>query len=714
MTSGISMLKIIQKDMKQRLWIAILVFLVGFLMMPVVVLLMIQSFHNASLHMAGPGEIENLMYAMSEPLHAILKAPSNFMIVAAIVAAFMAAGSGFHYLHSEQMSDFYGSIALKREKQYFAFFTSGALLVLIPTLLDWLISIILLMTALPGSVSMSLGSMAVSFLYHVLYFLAVYAAVSLGMLLAGRTLTGMILGGLLLGYGPLLQNLSYALATTCFDTFYGEIDKAVQGFLSPATSFLTVIKGGLGLAFIISAGYFLLAVGLSLLVIRKRPFEAAGNAFIYAPMQSIIKILTGIPGAILFGLFLSLFTASDRVPWMFIYTALGAGILCVIIDLILTMSASSILKGYRSSLVIVAGAVLIVLIAKLDLFGYDSYLPKVVDIESASVWTGDMFGCQGTYSDYTSERPAAFGTSPLAGDYTLRSMNVENWQPIYDLAKEAIEQGDDKGRSPDLDEGANPVIYFNISFTRKNNTKVFRSYHVPAVDFDKAMDQLSEDKGFREKQYLTADLKGTHFRTMEIQSYLFRVEEKQSLALNEEEADQLCSLIQKESQKEQFSSYLKEEPAGMIYLSDSRRYGMGSAGDSGREIYGVYIYPFYTRTIDFLKEKGITLDQPMDYGEISSLEFEFYNKDFSENTAVRTDNGMSVRIDDPAAIRKVMEGTRYYWPWYNMKGEQADGTLGIHSKKQDYPYWSDVQIMSEEARTILSEAAPAHPEGTGN
>ncbi|MEE0955205.1 MAG: DUF6449 domain-containing protein [Eubacterium sp.] len=702
------MTKLLVKDLRQRLWIAVLVLIIGFVTLPVGAMMIIRNARAQQSGITIGVSLAEIAEDAGRGLTGLFSAPSAILVMAAVVAAFMAAGSGFHYLHSVRSNDFYGSLAIKREKLFFTFFLSGALLVLVPIFLDWAAAGIIAAASGFLPVTFGFGSFIVNFLYHALYFLAVYAMVSLGMLLAGRTFIGLILGAVMLGYAPFIKLLTIDLSTQFFSTYYNTAGAGTLQKLSPAAAALA--EGGNPDFWTVSLGWLAVCLILCFFAAGRRPAEAAGNAFLFDRMQSVIKVLCGIPSALFFGDFMGqiLINGAGRGIY-FLYTGIGALIISVIMDLFMNLNAFSIFKKWRSTLVILGGALLILVAFRFDITGFDSYLPGESEIREAGISSGTEMTCQGDSYWNSSDSFYNGGYDGMDGEKAeLINSETENWQPIYQLAEEGI-QNLKSDQITSVEEET--VCQVNVTFVLKNGKRVYRTYSIPAEHYGQTLEELSQDEDYRKQVYFYRQLAPEFVTTMEVHDMDDFFSDGTEVSLSQEEAEEFCRLVKEDSMKLSMKDYLETDPVCMIYPAMDEQ----AAKEADREEWNVsdfYLYPQFTESIAFLKEKGVDLSKRTDSSEVSEILAAVYDEsgEDSETTDTAVDTVVDVdlayhKITDREEIEKIINGTKRTYEWSDLIGRKGQVHLIIRGKGTDISDENDYTIEDDSIKEIIAKGS---------
>ena len=125
---------------------------------------------------------------------------------------------------------------------------------------------------------------------------------------------------------------------------------------------------------------------LSAVLYRKYPSEAAGNALAFPRSAPVLKVLACIPGAFIITDMIHTFTGMSLEKWFFPLSILTVLILTLFVSNIsIGMDLRAIWRGWKSTLISIAGVAAIVSVLQFDLIGYDSYMPDEDNVARISI-----------------------------------------------------------------------------------------------------------------------------------------------------------------------------------------------------------------------------------------------------------------------------------------------------------------------------------------
>ena len=159
--------------------------------------------------------------------------------IVVIGAAVLLAMTGFSYLHAGKKTDFYHSLPLKREELFMISFSSGFLTFLLP----YLVSVAL--TCLVGAVYGGFSEQTAATLFqamgiHILFFVVIYSAAILAVLLTGNLFTALLAFLGMMSYGWLVY-MAYQMLNDRFLYTMGNFgNSSMEYFLSPVISYIGV------------------------------------------------------------------------------------------------------------------------------------------------------------------------------------------------------------------------------------------------------------------------------------------------------------------------------------------------------------------------------------------------------------------------------------------------------------------------------------------
>ena len=431
MTSGSSLsinMRRLQKDLlARRLWVIIFVTLPLILIYPVLCGLQLASVYPRFSPSAQP------VSGITGTVVSIVTIDAIPVILFSIAAVFLAL-QGFSHLFHKDRTDFYESLPFTRKNRFVLVYTNGLLIFLCAYVLAMLLTFVFAIAyGARGSVLLPVIGFAV--LRFFLFFAAVYAVCTVGVMLAGSALYAIILAGFLFLAPSVYEGMAFSYADTFLKTWVDVYDFKL--FLNPFYRLL--VKNGItgypdgslyySLAektewsselFFAQAAEalphmmllflcFAVATAASYLLYKKRKAEWAGTTICHKPVHVFVKIVTAAGSAIVIALAIH--------SWFFYeqsWTAV-ASVRMLVMLVVIAVAVSLFLEGmYRRSvreafsgkghiLAACALAVLFFLVFRLDVFGYDRFAPDKAGVTSYAVVldSGGMVSYQFVTEDET-------------------------------------------------------------------------------------------------------------------------------------------------------------------------------------------------------------------------------------------------------------------------------------------------------------------------
>ena len=219
MTSSISFYKLLKEDIKKRVWLLCIFAGIFLVVLPIATAMQIDSILYWS--------SDDMNYAKSWFLETELgnEWVGFFMIAGAVLGAV----TSFTHLHSRRQLDFYHSLPVKREEWLAVSYISSFIQIIIPCILSYVIRYLIGVTkgvtgqksaeALATMIGITLLS------YHLVYIVS-----SIGMIITGKMLTGILMIGVLQIWYPFAAALKNMVMGTAFETYFST--EAVVGYQS--------------------------------------------------------------------------------------------------------------------------------------------------------------------------------------------------------------------------------------------------------------------------------------------------------------------------------------------------------------------------------------------------------------------------------------------------------------------------------------------------
>lgn len=619
MTSRNYLLKSITGNLRRNLWLIILFFLGFFAVGPVRLLVSLDAArHTAAPYPSGFTMEEYLRWTFRSNI----SLNDSMTIALVVVCAALAAFAGFLYLYSQEKTDFYHSLPLKREKLFAVQFISGFLIFLIPCLLNLLISFGI--GGVYGAIDLSaLEAAGIQILFAVVYFLAVYGAGVLAVLLTGNLFAGILGFIALVAYGPVLYLTYTRLNYHFFDTLVPEMESGIGEFFSPVTAYIqagSLYGRGETVTPYLLYGILLAAVLIlaDVLVYRLRPSESFHRTIAFKKLEPVIKVC-GLPPLVLL---VALFFGSQMYEgffWMAAAALVLTLIFSAVYDFLCTMDIRTALKPRISTGVILAGLVLILGGYQMDITGVDRYLPGEEKIASMSVYFNSINGQLG-YPE---------GTGAASLSVFLKENRVEDFHDIYRLAQKGVEYYEENGAYDQQDTSAEAggaqqtQVSIYIGYHLKSGQDVYRLYYLPETEeLVENVEEIYDNWEYRETVLPTsyidpADIEG-------IDTYSFS-EAGKPLNLSKNSADIFMKTYKGELENLTFAQSREEKVVGYMELQEN------AEGDQGYYLYDDYIYTYYLpvyesfeKTRELLEDMGNPMPAEISAEEVEAIDLSRY------------------------------------------------------------------------------------------
>ena len=601
----ISLVRFIRQEISLSYWLPVLISVIAFFEYPMRLYLVLNI--NNLYAEKGKNYAEMIHSLRIKALESSLGTSDIPTILSVGVAALLCACTMFYYLDSRERTDFYHSLALTRNELYCVKFAAGWLAAAVPYLVNVFGGYFLFGGVYGLLTRDTLRTVAGSALFFLLAFSAIYGVCILAMILTGRLLTGLLTGIFFLGYGPTCFYLISSLILDKFVTYSSYTDRGgnVIWLLSPfslmwlrgdrlSSLFGTLLPDriqSLLLPGLFLAGYFVFSFMFGLFLYRRRRSEAAENSLCYHGFGACVKLLVSVPGGIAFGALLSRSTDSSSVSWV-VFSVIGVFLINGIIEFIYSRDLKSIPRHWASLAAEYAGTALLLTLMIVNPFGYDRWLPETDQILSMSmIPNGEGIRILGEYS-YLDMRQNAI---PM-----LKKTETEDFMSIYKLAEEGVKN------AKQADEAAyNPNIC--VMFHMKNGVVAYRQYQVSDETLQKAENVLSMDSSWRKNSYPANYMDPSAIESVEICPWEIAKGTGTTPDLSEEEINDLIQALRDDSNAADLTTIQKQVPVGTI-LFTPKDWSEGISMDGRQmDVYEVYLYPEYGRTLEFLNNHGINL-----------------------------------------------------------------------------------------------------------
>lgn len=636
----------LKQNAKRRNWCYLINTITLFLMLPVSMLVTMSG--TASMDYTEKKRVE-MLYGTAIDLIGFNSIVAFFILILAMFTAIQ----GYSYLHSRKKVDMYHSQPVSNCKRYWAIYLNGVLSFLVPYMICDVLSVIIAGTyGVVDGRMIQIGLMAI--LLNQCFFMAVYAVVIAVVMLTGNRMT-VIAGSIaLLFFGALLAMVygiyrsiyfyTYYVNTTGFyGSFWGIQYTNDTLFRWSAAGFLMAV--GDGYQYVVTekmpvselflkygglfGGTILMAVlftVVSYVLYGKRKAESAGTSMAFPATKNFFELVIGIPLALLIGNLIGA-TAGNSDAFFMLGAVLGMILVHIVFQLIYEADISKVFKRWGILVAGAAGALAVILVMYLDLFGFDSYVPKASELESAAYNIN-----YSTYLDLdnTDKYSAEYYNGIDGEKYQEEHMYYTDIDNIMALAKESIFVKEKSlfghhkicnmvdERNLDYEMGNERYLEITVCYRFKNGDEVRRLLYIDKEESAEALAKLVESREYKESYFQIYDERivgengGKEFN-MELDDGFQTYKVEKDLAAGLREA-YLADL-----DKFTYEMGMNERPLALINIYQDY--------DNDWPKYCCYIYPEYTETLNYLAENEIYKPISLDDLKPEKITFTTYDEE---------------------------------------------------------------------------------------
>lgn len=659
MTSKISFFKMVKQDCRRRMWIAVVLGLLFAAVLPIAALMNLQRYEAQ----AGivyeteqetgtePGfrEEEKQVQDLQEDCAAqILGIADESKFLISLLGAVMAGISGFSYLHSRKKQDLFHSIPVRREILFLVQQASGFLLWLAPFLGAWILT--LLAAAVKGILTGAVWAASFQGLgLAVLVFLLPYETVILAMLLTGKLLTAVLGMGVFFLYGPFLTVLaeSYLLFFQTY-TPEGSVWWNELSWITPLAPVFWVLEDGRSfwrLSLFAAAALFLFFFGMMLY--RIRPTERAEQSMAFVKSQTGIRWALVIPLSLGAGQLACGLAYRHEAAWLCFGILAGVVILSGVVEVIYSFDFRKAFSHWKQMVLMAAASLAVGSIFVFDLTGYDTWLPEESEVESMAV---EAPSWQQVCEEYYFEE----GTNGEVSLDAREQMEIRNFGPVYEMAREGASQKDQTGDCTQI------TVWFHM----KSGKTIGRQYLLPVQMVDEGMEKLMEDPDYLRAEYpiLTEDISC-------YQSVSFYGNNGEMLfgGTGKVRIAKFAEAYRADLQEQETESWKQAEQLGILKFESSAGSGSIFARD----------YPVdttFVRTLECLEEMGVTVKRIQDM-DVAAIRAEYCKEDGGWEEQM---------IEDPQQIALLLpQLTTGKNGWGERLGKESDCSFELLTKERE-------------------------------
>lgn len=586
------------------------------------------------------------------------------VIIAVVIVAIISAIGGFSYLFSKQKVDLYHSLPEKRGTLFTANYIAGFVGFIIPYFVFTVITLIL---GEACGVLDAIGikaSLIFSFI-NILGFVGVYTVTVIAVMLTGNAIVSILATGVFMLYGPIVFTLANMLKSRFFLTCssFSQGNGILKSSIVPMYFELTEGMNGLYGRYDLVASRFIIyilvvaaLIAASYFIYGMRPSEAAGKAMAFKKIMPVISVMLLVPAALYGGLaFEAIASGGGHIEygWLIFGSAVVILIGHFIIQAIYFSDFKSLFKNMINPGVAAGITAIIFVIFICDITGYDSYMPKGNELESAAITTAGLHGNLEYYNfdaecDEYGNRNTWIGTN----EYRLNNMNITDSELVYGFVTAALEDTREFQKKLDSDDpnkyDDNASLYFEVRYRLKGGKTVSRSYVLDAAAHLEVLDKLYSSEEYKNGVFNILTMSEDELTDIAVACPLGEIPVK----LSKNQMRELVKTYRKELIAHDIYDLKDNVPVGCLY----KNYQVDESGSMFYYRVGTsYIYPSFEKTISLLKEYGIDFDKYMSASNVESIIV--HNSHYYEDDGVsqyhKEDEQQYTSMEDISAIMEV-------------------------------------------------------------
>lgn len=639
MTSRKLFFRLIWQDFKKRIWCPILIFVVYLLSMEVPLL------NQFDMMKRYPTE---LPYDMKHSLANDFFSPDGSIAVLfmTVVIAAVCAFGGYAYLHSRKQLDTYHSMPVKREVLFFSKYVSGLFMFVVPFALHIFLCLVIGMTN--GAFSWHGIVNAAGFLViQILCFLLIYSLCIVAVCLTGNMIISILGSCVLVGYSTILSYLKEMLCNKFLYTYvysYGEefwafspIGMLMKLFedvneyreLNTGFSYRCVVSYSFVIAFAV-----LVFTVIGAFLYQKRATEAAGRSIAFPITEPFIKSIVVLPVSIIAGFFIGDIAGSSSFGWLVFGISFGFFVSALLMEVIFRLDIKCVFHHWKQLVFNGACLILIVVVFKYDVLGYNTYVPDEQELAGCAVSIYDLLDIN------VEKRSERYGYQYIdAQEYRFDNMNVLDNPSVMALANKAATDGlklkeydyyegiEDSPEYEEIEYQEQNYRLISFKYTKNNGKEIYRRYWIDIADEESLalLADIFNDTDYKLGAFpILSNGWKKEYGSIECRSKDFI----DTVKLSAERQARLFEVYQSDLMKLTLDDVRNTMPLGNITFyenTDHHQYAYGGSED------GYKIYPQFTATIELLKEYGFDYTEELATDRIKKVIVGIYSEELEED-----------------------------------------------------------------------------------
>lgn len=595
MTSNRSLfnLKLFKEEYKKYIWATALTFLL-FLFSKIILPLLdyfsyLREKNNGFL---SPESLQKSLYSLNDYLTLDYDFNKlNIIILGAFIGTIM-----FSYLHNRKKVDFYHSLPISRNNLFCLKYLTGIVIV-VPIM-------VIMHFLLYGIFSILLKDTIVSFkevlepvIVDIVFFIVFYSFTVFANILAGNSVIGVIVSGVLMNLISMILLLISFLSEAFFANIvrlnhileYSEKYNPLQCYammennlMMESIANINFGKANILITYIIIS---ILLIVFSLLLFKVRKSEKSSTCLAFKYAKTIFKYLGVVIGGL--GIGIVFFAIVGLEFALYLGIVLGCIIIHCIVEIIYDFDFRSIFKNWYSIIGCIAICIVTAFIFKFDIFGVKTYVPDISKIESINLEIAE------TYSPKAKD---------ILDENIIQDINTLHQRYVDKIKTNSFNEKSSIGWiNVDYKLKSGRILSRNVILFNEEDTKeIIKDIYNNKEYIEKSRDALYLDLKNQDIRFEITNNIGTEVYTDSIKDF-------DNLALRE--------AIKKDVEKN--GLYVTADE--VLFSIDLRWYRYYDSY-SMQETYRFYISDKYTNTLDYLARKNIKPEN-FKLEDVHSLQF---------------------------------------------------------------------------------------------
>lgn len=684
-----------KKYITRTLWTALvaLPFVAGYFIFGVI-LLVSRCINYANMYGQSETVLKVEMYKAVSMIMGINSISFAFVVAVAIAFAFQ----GFSYVFNQSQMDFYLSQPTTRyqrlRKNYLNAFGTFLLIFAIVEMVALLVA-----TGMGAVNKAVLFSVFIEFLRSIVLFFTVYNVTVLAIMLSGTMLSAFLLTGFFAVLSLALAAEIRGLKEIFFKTF--SYSESFEVYLSPLFDrCITLFRNTLNDSSyfcgrnVLDAAKNLVRYDIDTLIVgiiafifvlvfsKKRKAEMAGKSFVFRPFRWVVKIIVSVMSGIAAGILVYLmndYVWDDKLfILMFVIMLVTSVITGCFIEVILDANIRRFTKGKASTIISACLVVLIFVVLKGDLIGFDSYVPSAEKVESCAILEDDY-----NFNVW-------IGRGMFGDGYSEEHMYITDAESFVKLA--AIGMKEKKNYSGDsyYSKGYDLSILYRM----KDGRKIYRSIFIPYDTDETLMDSIVSSEEYKKGHYICFDddaireMTGSNVGNNSV-SYVSAGGRKSDDTITYVE---ISDAYRKDILEGANYSYLKKnQPIGSLEFSSNGTHYVNVS---------VPVYENSTNLLKLIKDHNIYVEPKLTPEMISSIRVDNYYPgynldDFDSGKLLRDEEVMTTSatydpVKNSKEVSEILQDivtSDYNGNWYDYSQKDAKYSVVITKKSDGSDYY---------------------------